>query len=157
MICDKIFFKKKLTKSDLKWMEENVAVYPINNKWEIQKLIKNTKGRKDYYELNLNWMDVSNLESLAGVFSISRFNGDISKWNVSKCKDFTSMFSCNGYFNGDISGWDMSGAENTSYMFDCAHSFNQDISKWKISPKCDIENMFYKCPINDNFKPRGVN
>ena len=50
----------------------------------------------------------------------------------------------------------MSGAENTSYMFDCAHSFNQDISKWKISPKCDTENMFYKCPINDNFKPRGV-
>jgi hypothetical protein len=156
MICDKIFNKKKLTKSDLKWMEENVAVYPIYKKWDIQKLIKNTKGKKDYYELNLNWMDVSNLESLSSVFSISRFNGDISKWDVSNCKDFTSMFGSNAYFNGDISGWDMSSAEDTSYMFDYAESFNQNISKWKINPKCNTEKMFNECPIKDNFKPRGV-
>lgn len=156
MICDKIFNKKKLTKSDLKWMEENVAVYPINDKFDIQRLIMNTKGKKDFYELNLNWMDVSSLESLAGVFGISRFNGNISKWNVSKCKDFSGMFGSNAYFNQDISEWDMSSAENTSYMFDYAESFNQNISKWKISPKCNTKNMFNECPIKDSFKPRGV-
>jgi len=41
-----------------------------------------------------------------GVFNDSKFNGDISKWDVSNVTDMINMFE-NGVFNGDISKWDV--------------------------------------------------
>ena len=46
----------------------------------------------------------------------SKFNGDISDWNVSNVKYMDSMFE-ESKFNGDISGWDVSNVENMGYMF----------------------------------------
>jgi surface protein len=37
------------------------------------------------------------------------FNGDISKWDVSKVTLMTSMFTGTTSFNGDVSKWDVSG------------------------------------------------
>ena len=51
------------------------------------------------------------------MFESSRFNGDISKWNVSNVLDMSGMF----YDNSD---------------------FEQDISAWAFHPKCNIENAF---------------
>ena len=42
--------------------------------------------------------------TLDSMFSYSRFNGDISKWDVSNVTDMGGMFS-NSKFNGDISVW----------------------------------------------------
>ena len=41
---------------------------------------------------NLNWIDVSGVDSLAMIFYASDFNGDISHWNVSNVKDMWAMF-----------------------------------------------------------------
>jgi len=38
------------------------------------------------------------------MFTGSKFNGDISTWNVSKVKDMSWMFK-DSEFNGDISKW----------------------------------------------------
>jgi len=38
------------------------------------------------------------------MFNNSKFNGDISKWDVSKVTNMDSMFS-GSKFNGDISQW----------------------------------------------------
>lgn len=40
------------------------------------------------------------------MFSRSRFNGDISKWDVSKVESMDEMFA-GSQFNGDISGWNV--------------------------------------------------
>lgn len=32
--------------------------------------------------------------------------------------------------------------------------FNQDISNWKINEDCDVEKIFYNCPIKEEFKPK---
>jgi len=63
-----------------------------------------------------------------GMFSYSKFNSDISNWDVSNVTDMTSMFF-NSNFNGDISQWDVS---NVTY----------------------IQNMFKECSIKEEYKPK---
>ena len=155
-IVSKILNNVNLDESEKRTLNNHVAIYKFDSTDSFKRFIRAIRNCEMYCELSLNWIDTSEVTSMDFLFRNSYFNGDISKWNVSKCKDFTSMFGSNAYFNGDISGWDMSSAENTSYMFDYAESFNQDISKWKISPKCNTEKMFNECPIKDKFKPRGV-
>ena len=60
-----------------------------------------------------------------GMFHMSKFNHDISKWDVSKAKTLQSMFE--------------------------EAKFNHDISNWKINENCLTFNMFEKCVIKNNF------
>ena len=62
------------------------------------------------------------------MFSMSIFNGDISRWNVSHVKDVRRMFSA-------------------------AAEFNQDISNWDLRSVTDARNMFWNCNIKDVYKP----
>ena len=64
------------------------------------------------------------------MFDESKFNGDISKWNVSKVENMSSMF---------------------------AHSdFNKDISKWNVSKVEHMSCMFTECPIREEYKPKAL-
>ena len=65
---------------------------------------------------------------MSGMFSGSRFNGDISRWDVSGCQLMIGMFA--------------------------GSDFNQDISNWKLRKDCKIVIMFDKCPIKEEFKPK---
>ena len=53
---------------------------------------------------------------MRGVFYRSKFNGDISNWNVSNVKNMRSMFLYSK-FNSDISNWDVSNVEYNLYIF----------------------------------------
>ena len=44
---------------------------------------------------------------MSALFESSRFNGDISKWDVSNVRNMNEMF-CDSEFNGDISKWNVS-------------------------------------------------
>lgn len=65
---------------------------------------------------NLNWIDTSEIENMFCLFNRSKFNGDISNWNVSNVKIMKNMFS-NSVFTGDISKWDVSNVNDMSAMF----------------------------------------
>ena len=54
---------------------------------------------------------------MSNMFSRSKFNGDISKWNVSSVRYMGYMFY-NSKFSGDISLWDTSKVECNSGVFD---------------------------------------
>ena len=70
------------------------------------------------------------------------FNGDLSRWDVSKVQSFSGMFKHTDRFNGDISNWNMQSAKSVDEMFMMALRFNQDISKWSL-PNCrNYDRMF---------------
>merc|ERR1711970_576152 len=50
-------------------------------------------------------------------FQASSFNGDLSKWDVSKVTDMSGMFYQASSFNGDLSKWDVSRVGSKLGMF----------------------------------------
>ncbi|MCG8699846.1 MAG: BspA family leucine-rich repeat surface protein, partial [Bacteroidales bacterium] len=85
--------------------------------------------------------DLSSVTSMKNAFlSCSKFNGDLSSWDVSNINNFTSMFQRSG-FNGNVSTWDMSEAENLFNMFYFT-PFNQDISSWNVSNVTNMNSVF---------------
>ena len=63
------------------------------------------------------------------MFYKSKFNRNISLWNVSNVKFMEGMF-CNSRFNKNISQWDVSNVIDMSNLFSRS-KFNQDLSEWK--------------------------
>ena len=48
--------------------------------------------------------------------SCTKFNADISKWDVSSVTDMSTMFYAS-YFNGDLSDWDVSSVRTLENTF----------------------------------------
>merc|ERR1712032_124897 len=71
-----------------------------------------------------------------------KFNGDISKWDVSRVTNMWSMFYSASSFNGDLSKWDVSSVTDMGGMFCSAASFNGDLSKWDVSSVTDMNIVF---------------
>ena len=85
-------------------------------KEELKQIIEDTIKEKGN-ECDLNFIDTSLITDMGYLFQHSKFNGDISKWNVSNVKDMYAMF-CGSNFDGDISKWNVSNVEGMSYIFD---------------------------------------
>ena len=101
---------------------------------------------KDKFNGDISKWDVSNVENMYSMFRGTTFNGDISKWDVSKVKDMSAMFNRAIEFNQDISKWNVSKVTNMQEMF-MESKFNKDISKWKLNRNVKRQYMFKKCPI----------
>ena len=116
----------------------------------INKLIKE-RGN----EANLNDIDTSKIIDMSYLFStddykLENFDGDISEWDVSNVKFFTSMFRDSEFSgkNGDLSNWKFDNAENMNFMFKNS-KFKGNISDWKLG-KVDKFFMFDNCPLEKN-------
>ena len=155
--------------------KENIIANDANIKDIIRYAINKLGNNAD-----LNFIDVSKVTSMLEMFSnYSKFNGDISNWNVSNVKDMSYMFE-SSKFNGDISNWDVSNVTNMFSMFanskfnqdiskwDVSHviymdymfydaKFNQDISNWNVSKVKNYEYIFDGCSIKDEYKPNFIN
>ena len=88
--------------------------------------------------------DLSGVSSMKEMFNFaSKFDGDISGWNVSGVADMKSMFDNASSFNGDISGWNVSGVTDMGSMFANAFSFNRSLNSWNVSGVADMDSMFF--------------
>lgn len=174
-IVNNILKFHKPTEDDAKWLQSQIGIYTVNDTDKLKKLIEcciKTFGNK----CNLNWIDVSNITNMDGLFYNSTFNGNISKWDVSNVTVMYNMF-CMANFNGRINNWNVSNVTDMSYMFQqskfnqdiskwdvsnvtymdgmfmMAKKFNQDISKWNIAKVSYSEKIFSWCPIKEEYKP----
>ena len=97
------------------------------------------------FDGDISQWDVSNVKKMRAMFKGSKFNGDISKWDVSKVQDMAQMFRLSK-FNGDISKWDVSGVRNMTRMF-YKSKFNGDLSKWRVPRGRYMKNVFDDSPL----------
>ena len=98
------------------------------------------------YDLDLNWIDVSQMEDMSLAFArLDTFNCDISEWDVSNVKDMFGMFNDCKKFDQDLSAWDVSNVKSMEAMFSGCTNFNQDISSWDVSNVENMRSMFLAC------------
>ena len=102
-------------------------------------------------DADLNDIDTSEITDMSYMFTYSKFNGDISNWDVNNVKNMQEMFYNSKFSgkNGDISKWDVSNVNNMKYMF-CHSEFNVDISNWDVSNVKDMSFMFTNTPLEKN-------
>ena len=88
----------------------NESTNAPTNVRELAKIIKD-ECSKNSWECNLNHIDVSKMTRLDNLFTmiygLSEFNGDISKWDVSKVTNMSGMFAGSKFTgeNGDIDSY----------------------------------------------------
>jgi len=95
---------------------------------------------------DISTWDVSNVIRMDGMFKRSMFNGNIKDWKVSKVINMNEMFKASA-FNQDISKWDVSSVESMKEMFKLS-VFDQDISKWDVSSVKNMKEMFKRSKFN---------
>ena len=111
--------------------------------------------RKSKFNGDISNWDVSNVTDMRLMFQYSKFNGDISNWDVSNVNDMNWMFN-ESKFNGDISNWDVSNVTDMSGMF-YDSQFNGDISKWDVSNVSSMSGMFNNSRIPNENRPKRFN
>ena len=88
------------------------------------------------YLVEYNAADAPNLENVEimnfAFQAATRFNADLSDWDVSNIKKTNSMFSLALDFNGNIGNWDVSNVANMAFMFSNSEEFDQDLGSWNI-------------------------
>ena len=109
-IYDKLINNNIVDIGDIKYLNSFVAEVKIKDDMILYKIISYYSTH--CYTDSLNWLDVSEITNMSELFYGVRYNGDISKWDVSNVTDMSGMFGCEGFghniFNHDISGWDVS-------------------------------------------------
>ena len=74
-------------------------------------------------------------------------SADVSKLDMSKCKDVSYMFwECNSLGSINMSTWDTSSFENVSFMLGFCRSLRElDVLGWDVSNVINMENVFAYC------------
>jgi surface protein len=156
---------------------------PSISKWDVSNVkdMYQMFGWNQKFDDDISNWNVGNVRNMGLMFYESGFNGDLSKWDVSKVQDMHGMFSSSSFkgnngslnnwnvsnvtnmrgmfrstfFNSDISNWDVSNVIHMNGIF-YNSTFNKDISNWDINPVANTKEMFDRCDIIDEYKPKKL-
>ncbi len=116
-------------------------LFYVANKKALQDEIK--RAIKEHgNNVNLNYINTSEITDMSSLFYISTFNGDISKWNTSSVTNMSNMFRGATAFNQSLNTWTVSKVTNMSNMFRGATAFNQQLNSWNVSSVREMSRMF---------------
>ena len=105
---------------------------------------------------SLNWIDVTAVANMNWLFTKSKFDGDISRWDVSNVTDMQAMFYESEFTGdyGDISGWDVSSVDNMHAIFNKC-PFCHDISRWNCASMIpdDLDRALKGSSLPEKFRP----
>jgi surface protein len=104
-----------------------------------------TAAAKTYGSIGVwNTAAVGNMAELfeSSSASKSKFNADISKWNVARVSIMDYMFTDAQAFNADLSGWNVASVTTMIGMFDSANAFDSDLSGWNVARVKRLASMF---------------
>lgn len=99
---------------------------------------------------DLNFIDVSSMDSLSYLFRNTGFNGDVSKWDTSKVTNMRELFN-GSQFNGDLSKWNTSKVTDMHSMFQNT-PYNKSLDNFDTSKVTDMGEMFSHCKFNQPLK-----
>lgn len=147
--------------------------------WDMSKVVSTKemfKNNTTWNRLNITNWDTGSVVDMSGMFhgttnlrTTNSTAGNLSSWNVSKVRDFTSMFE-ESNFDGTLSGWtlsttpgvkmsrmfmnsglttsgigsvDVTSVETMDHMFDQATSFQDPLAGWntQVSNVTDVSYM----------------
>jgi surface protein len=104
--------------------------------------------------VNLKEITASDVPDLLEVYDFGsvfencvNFNGNISKWDVSKVNDMSRAFAYCISFNQDLSSWKTGNVTSTKLMFLYCNKFNSDLRAWDTSNITDMSGMFANCRL----------
>lgn len=112
--------------------------------------IKTPNLSKLFYELtkfncDLSHWDVSAVTDMSWMFyNALSFNGDLTHWNTAFVTDMTHMFWGAKSFQGQgLENWDVGAVTNMNGVFVSAINFNCDLGQWNTSAVTNMAWMFW--------------
>lgn len=120
--------------------------YQPKTRVELDKLLKSLIDERGANG-DFNDIDVSEISDFSSLFYVNcnEFNGNISRWNMSKAIDISAMFFGCHKFNCDISKWDVSNVKYMSNTFIECITFNQPLNDWNVSNVRYMDEIFRAC------------
>ena len=106
------------------------------------------------FDQNISQWDVSNVTDMYAMFAgANTFNQDIGSWNVVNVTNMSTMFAGASSFNQDIGHWKIYNVTGMTWMFLDASSFDQDLSAWQPYAATDMGGMFTGVTLSpENYK-----
>ena len=111
----------------------------VKDKSELYNAISNAI-QKYGDNVDLNFIDTSQITDMSCIFSYSTFNGDISRWDVSRVTNMSCMFM-RSLFNGNIENWDTRNVRSMKAMFKLS-KFKGNLQNWDIRKVTDLDQIF---------------
>ena len=97
------------------------------------------------FDFDLSGWDVSSAETMRQMFrgtvSFQDARNGLSDWNVARVTDMSGMFDSSA-FAGNISKWQVARVTDFSFFAHFASSFESDVSKWSVGSVNDASWMF---------------
>ena len=138
---------------DLEYFNGDISRWNVSNVKDMRDMFWYAKS----FNQPIGDWDVSNVINMECMFDGAvSFNQPIGNWNVPNVTTMEGMFCNAKSFNQPIGDWDVYNVKNTACMFQYASSFNQDLSSWNVKSVKVYVNMFYDCPIEEEYKPKGI-
>jgi len=76
------------------------------------------------------------------LFGGSRFNRDVSGWDLRNVRSAYAMFSGAFLFNSDLSQWNLERCTDLGWVFHDCRSLDTDVSGWRVGSARNMQNMF---------------